>query len=299
MRCFISIALALIMLLNATCFAESILPTLSEPAPEEQTPEEVVMPSLEQVSWYDHESVKKSDDGRLVYHYSSVSENAYLHLGAALAEAGYVLKESTTEEDGSLRFLVGDEMVEIEIVYHGAGGNMDLYYPENAVLAARDEAALTVHLALGEPFLSTGELTYALECVKAVDRIRRIFTSGYPIVFRYDKTRESTETSQYVVFGYSCRNSAAYEVEAKRLSGNMEYDHEEFSFSGDGTGWSNASFSVNNELASAVVTGGDVRYYVKVIDYDPSVYKGEIPMSVAFMSEDNVTKYVYDVVIGE
>jgi hypothetical protein len=256
------------------------------------------MPSLEQVSWYDHESVQLSDDERLVYHYSCVSENAYQALGTAMAEAGYALKDSATEENGDLRFLAGDDAVEMEIVYHGVGGDMDIYYPEYAVLKPRDEEALTVHLALGEPFLTTNECSYALECVKAVDQIRRIFTSGYPIVFRYDKTRESTETEQYVVFGYSCHNKAVYDIEVNKRFGEMQYGEDSFSWTGDGKGWSNADFSLNNELGSDVVAGGDVGYYVQVIYYDPSTYKGEIPMSVAFVSEDKVTKYVYDVVIG-
>lgn len=297
MRYIISVALILVMLLTTACLAESILPPLSEPEPEAQAPESVAMPSLEQVSWYDHESVQLSDDGRLVYHYSCVSENAYQALGKAMAEAGYTLKDSSTEENGDLRFIAGDDAVEMEIVYHGVGGDMDIYYPENAVPNARDEAALTVHLALGEPFLTTRECTYALECVKPVDQVRRIFTSGYPVVFRYDKTRESDETEQYVVFGYSCRNTAAYEVEAKQLFGEMLYK-ESFSWTGDGKGWSNADFTLNNELASDVVTGGEVGYYVQVIYYDPAVYKEAVPVSIAFMSEDNVTKYVYDAVIG-
>lgn len=298
MRTVISFALALIMLLTTACLAESILPSLSEPAPEAEAPEAVVMPSLEQVSWYDNKSVKMSDDGRLVYHYSYVSENAYQALGTAMAEAGYALKDSATEENGDLRFLAGDDAVEMEIVYHGVGGDMDIYYPEYAVLKPRDEEALTVHLALGEPFLTTKECTYALECVKPVDQIRRIFTSGYPVVFRYDKTRESDEAEQYVVFGYSCRNTAAYEVEAEQLFGEMLFDIESFSWTGDGKGWSNADFTLNDELASDVVTGGDVGYYVQVIYYDPAVYKEAIPMSIAVMSEDKVTKYVYDAVIG-
>ena len=298
MRYIISVALALVMFLTATCLAESILPSLSEPAPEEDVPEVVVMPSLEQASWYDHESVKKNDDGRLVYHYSQVSENAYQSLGVAMAEVGYALKDSATEENGDLRFLVGDDALEMEIVYHGVGGDMDIYYPENAVLEARDEEALTVHLALGEPFLTTNECSYALECVKTVDQIRRIFTSGYPIVFRYDKTRTSDETEQYVVFGYSCRNKAAYEIEVKKRFGEMQFGEESFGWMGDGKGWSNADFTLNNELGSDIVTGGDVGYYVQVIYYDPTVYKGQIPMSVTCMSEDKVTKYAYDVVIG-
>ena len=298
MRYIISAALALVLLLTASCLAASILPPLSEPEPEAQIPEAVTMPSLEAVSWYDYESLKKNDDGRLVYHYSRVSENAYLALGAAMAEAGYTLKDSTTEESGDLRFLVGDDTVEMEIVYRGVGGDMDIYYPENAIPETRSEEALTVRLAMGEPFLTTDECVYALECVKPVDRIRRIFTSGYPVVFRYDRTRESTEKEQYVVFGYSCHNTAVYEVEAERLVGDMLYDKETFSFYGDGTGWSNADFSTNNELASGVVAGGDVGYYVKVISYDPTVCKGQIPLSVAFMSADKVTKYVYDAVIG-
>lgn len=298
MRTIISFALVLIMLMTTTCLAESILPSLSEPAPEEETPEAVVMPSLEQVSWYDHESVKMNDDGRLVYHYSYVSENAYQALGRAMAEAGYSLKDSTTEENGDFRFLAGNDAVEMEIVYHGVGGNMDIYYPENAVLKERSEEALTVHLAMGEPFLTTKEYSYALECVKTVDQIRRVFTSGYPIVFRYDKTRKSDEKYQYVVFGYSCRNTAAYEIEAQKLVGEMLYDKESFHWTGDGKGWSNADFSLNNELTSNVVAGGEIRYYVQVIYYNPSEYKEAIPMSVGFMSEDKVTKYVYDAVIG-
>jgi len=297
MRYIISVALILVMLLTTACLAESILPSLSEPEPEAQAPETVAMPSLEQVSWYDHESVKKNDDGRLVYHYSYVSENAYQALGTAMAEAGYALKDSATEENGDLRFLAGDDAVEMEIVYHGVGGDMDVYYPENTVPEPRDEEALTVHLALGEPFLTTKECTYALECVKPVDQIRRIFTSGYPVVFRYDKTRESDETEQYVVFGYSCRNTAAYEVEAKQLFGEMLYK-ESFSWTGDGKGWSNADFTLNNELASDVVAGGEVGYYVQVIYYNPAVYKEAVPVSIAFMSEDNVTRYVYEAVIG-
>ncbi len=297
MRYLISFALALIMLLTATCLAESILPSLSEPAPEEEATEAIVMPSLEQVSWYDHKSVKKADNGRLVYHYSWVSESAYQRLGVAMAEAGYTLKDSSTEENGDLRFLAGDDAVEMEIVYHGVGGDMDIYYPENAVLEARDEEALTVRLSLGEPFLTTKECSYALECVKSVDQIRRIFKSGYPIVFRYDETRESTETERYVVFGYSCRNAAAYEIEAELLTGEMQYDKESFGWTGDGKGWSNADFSLNDGLASTIVTGGDIGYYVQVIYYDPTVYKGQIPMSLSFTSEDNLTKYVYDVVI--
>ena len=298
MRYIISVVLTLVMFLTTTCLAESILPALSEPAAEEQASETVVMPSLEQVSWYDHTSVKKDFVGRLVYHYSCVSENAYQSLGEAMAKAGYVLKDSATEENGDLRFLVGDDTVEMEIVYHSVGGDMDIYYPENAVLEERDEEALTVHLALGEPFLTTGECSYALECVKPVDQIRCIYKSGYPVVFKYDKTRTSDETQQYVVFGYSCRNTAVYEIEAKRRVGEMLYDKESLSFSSDGTGWSNADFSLNNELGSNVVSGSDVRYYVAVIYYNPTVYKGQIPMSVWFMSEDKLTKYVYDVAIG-
>ncbi len=299
MRTIISFALVLAMLLTTACLAESILPSLSEPAPEEQAPEAVVMPSLEQVSWYDHESVRKDDDGRLVYHYYSVSENAYQALGAAMAEAGYALKDSATEENGDLRFLAGDDAVEMEIVYHGVGGDMDIYYPENAVLEARDEETLTVHLALGEPFLTTKECSYALECVKSVDQIRRIYTSGYPMVFRYDKTRQSDETEQYVVFGYSCRSNVTYEIEAEMLTGEMQFDEGSFGWRGDGRGWSDADFSLNNELGSEIVAGGEVGYYVQVIYYDPTAYKGQIPMSVAFMSEDQLTKYAYDVVIGE
>ena len=298
MRYNISFALALIMLLTVPCHAESILPSLSEPTPEE-TPEAVIMPSLEQVSWYDHKSVQKEDDGRLVYHYSWVSENAYQSLGVAMAEAGYALKDSTTEENGDLRFLAGDDAVEMEIIYHGVGGDMDIYYPENAVLETRDEEALTVHLAPGEPFLTTEECSYSLECVKTVDQIRRIFTSGYPVVFRYDKTRESNETEQYVVFGYSCHNTVPYDIEVEKRFGEMQYDEESFGWTGDGKGWSNADFSLNDELGSDIVTGGDVGYYVQVIYYDPTVYKEQIPMSVTCMSEDNMTKYVYDVVIGE
>ena len=298
MRYIVCVALALVMLLTATCLAESILPSLSEPAPEEEATEAIVMPSLEQVSWYDHESVKKNDDGRLVYHYSYVSESAYQALGVAMAEAGYALKDSATEENGDLRFLAGDDTVEMEIVYHGVGGDMDIYYPENAALEARDEEALTIHLSLGEPFLTTDECSYSLECVKSVDRIRRIFTSGYPIVFRYDKTRESTETEQYVVFGYSVQNTAAYDIEADWLVGKMQYDEESFGWTGDGKGWSYSDYSENNELASDDVAVGDTRYYVQVIYYNPTVYKGQIPMSVTYMSKDNMTKYVYDVVIG-
>ena len=99
------------------------------------------------------------------------------------------------------------------------------------------------------------------------------------------------------MFGYSCRNTAAYEVEAEQLFGEMLYK-ESFSWTGDGKGWSNADFTLNDELASDVVTGGDVGYYVQVIYYDPAVYKEAVPMSIAVMSEDKVTKYVYDAVIG-
>ena len=168
MRYIVCVALALVMLLTATCLAESILPALSDSKPEAVAPEEVMMPSLEQVSWYDHDSFRKNEDGRLVYHYSRVSESAYQSLGAAMGEAGYVLKDSATEENGDLCFLAGDDAVEMEIVYHGVGGDMDIYYPENAMLETRDEEALTVHLALGEPFLITDECSYALECVKPV-----------------------------------------------------------------------------------------------------------------------------------
>ena len=112
-----------------------------------------------------------------------------------------------------------------------------------------------------------------------------------------NETRESTETERYVVFGYSCRNAAAYEIEAELLTGEMQYDKESFGWTGAGKGWSNADFSLNDGLASTIVTGGDIGYYVQVIYYDPTVYKGQIPMSLSFTSEDNLTKYVYDVVI--
>ena len=68
--------MALVLCLSSNCLAESILPSLSEPETEEVL-EAVTMPSLEQVSWYDHYSVIKCDDGRLLYSYRSVSENAY------------------------------------------------------------------------------------------------------------------------------------------------------------------------------------------------------------------------------
>ncbi len=277
----------------------SILPVLSEPEPEEVVPETVIMPSLEQVSWYDCASIKKADEGRLVYHYYDVSEAAYQSLGVAMAEAGYVLKDSATEENGDLRFAVGNETVDMEIIYHGVGGDMDIYYPENAVLAPRDEEALTAHLAFGETFLTTSECSYALECVKAMDSMNRIYTSGYPIVFRYDKTRKSDETTQYVVIGYSCTSHVAYETEPRRYYGETLYDREDFSFASDGKGWSNAEFYQNNELASDVLPGGGVRYYVQVIYYDPTKYQGEIPISVSFISEDHLMKYVYDAVVGE
>jgi len=61
---------------------------------------------------------------------------------------------------------------------------------------------------------------------------------------------------------------------------------------------SNADYSLSDELGSEIVAGGEVGYYVQVIYYDPSVYQGEIPMTVDYLSEDNVTKYAYDVVIG-
>lgn len=298
MRYIVCVALSLVMLLMATCLAESILPALSDPLPETKTPEEVMMPSLEQVSWYDHDSFKKNEDGRLVCHYSRVSENAYRSLGVALAEAGYVLKASATEENGDLCFLAGDDAVEMEIVYHGVGGDMDIYYPENAMLETRDEEALTVHLVPGEPFLTTDECSYALECVKAVDQYTEIYSSGFPKATRHERTQESTETQQYVVFGYSCHNTTAYDVEASRLVGELHHDEEGFSCSSKLSTWSNADFSLSNDLASNTVAGGDVGYYVQVIYYDPTVYKGQIPMSVTCMSEDKVTKYAYDVVIG-
>ena len=298
MRYIGSIALALVMLLTATCLAESILPALSDPRPEAEAQEEVMMPSLEQVSWYDHDSFKKNEDGRLVYHYSRVSENAYQSLGAAMAEAGYALKDSTTDENGDLCFLAGDDAVEMEIVYHGVGGDMDIYYPENAMLETRDEEALTVHLALGEPFLITDECSYALECVKAVDQYTEIYSSGFPKATRHERTQESTETQQYVVFGYSCHNTTAYDVEASRLVGERHHDKEGFSYSSKLSTWSNADFSLSNDLASNTVAGGDVGYYVQVICYDPTLCKGQIPMSVSFMGEDKLMKYVYDVVIG-
>ena len=55
---------------------------------------------------------------------------------------------------------------------------------------------------------------------------------------------------------------------------------------------------MSNDLASNTVAGGDVGYYVQVICYDPTLCKGQIPMSVSFMGEDKLMKYVYDVVIG-
>ena len=48
-----------------------------------------------------------------------------------------------------------------------------------------------------------------------------------------------------------------------------------------------------------MLPGGGVRYYVQVIYYDPTKYQGQIPISVSFISEDHLMKYVYDAVVGE
>ena len=102
-----------------------------------------------------------------------------------------------------------------------------------------------------------------------------------------------------MVFGYNCHNTAAYDVDASRFVGERQYDKESFHYSIKLSHWSNADYSMSNDLASNTVAGGDVGYYMEVLYYDPSLYQGQIPMSITFMSEDNLTKCIYDVVIGE
>ena len=279
--------------------AGSILPVLSEPEEEEAAPEEVFMPSLEQVSWYDVKSISKAADGRLRYTYSSVSENAYNKFGVALGEAGYTLKDSSTDEDGHMHFVVENGVDEIELVYYSIGGTMEIYYPENAVPAERDEEALTVRLQLGEPFRTTKECTYSLAEIRAADSYRNIFKSGYPVVFRYDKTRKSDENTQYVIFGFTCENKAKYEVDPSWYTGDLTCDKEGLTIYGDGTGASNAAFTLVNELAkSDKVAGGSTYYYARGVYYHKENAEGPVTLRMTFTSEDNVTKYVYEATIG-
>ena len=292
--------MALVLCLSSNCLAESILPSLSEPETEEVL-EAVTMPSLEQVSWYDHYSVIKCDDGRLLYSYRSVSENAYKRLGVAMAEAGYTLKDSSTEENGDLHFLVGTDAVDMELVYHGVGGDMDIYYPENAVLEERNEESLTIHLQLGDPFRKTEELTYFLVSAHPVDEYDLEYTTGAVVRFSESRTVTSSETCQYIVLGYTMENQAIYKIEGednKFYYGFVENDGG-ILHTTNHDGGSNEGFSRINRDSTAWVDGESTRYYAKSLSYDPTILEGPLSFTVSFISDDKLTKYSYDVTIGD
>ena len=296
-----ALLLSFILSLSFCCigYSESILPALSTSEADGTAASEVVMPSLQQVSWYEPASVTKEEDNRIVYTFNSVSENAYQKLGEALAQVGYELKENSTDENGYMHFLVGDDENEMELVYHEVGGTMDVKYPENAVLAERDEEALTTHLQFEEPFETTDESVYSLVDAKAVSGFRYIYAAGYPMSFRYDEHRESEERRQIVMLCYTCENTVVYEIESTEYFGDLEFDEEAVSVSGYASGVSNSDYTLINELDESNISGNSTRCYARCVTFDPTACELPVSFDVVIYSRDNLMKYVYSVTIEE
>ena len=299
-RFIIFITLICMVCLPPCCFAESILPRLSEPEePVAAITEEVIMPSLEQVSWYNSKSITKSDDGRVMYAYSKVSENAYQKLGEAMAQAGYTLKDSSVDENGFMHFVAGDDANDMEIIYHEIGGDMEILYPMHASLAERDEESLTVHLQIGEPFKETEECVYALVYADAVETFRHKYKSVSPIMtISYDEKRVNDETTQWALVVYSCQSKVKYEIDNDRYYGDLNFKTDGFHCTRYGSGTSNQDFTLINALSKPMLAGNGTDYYGECFYYDPSVFDEPIDLAVTIFSEDKITRYVYDVSVG-
>ena len=64
-------------------------------------------------------------------------------------------------------------------------------------------------------------------------------------------------------------------------------------------GGSNEGFSRINRDSTAWVDGESTRYYAKSLSYDPTILEGPLSFTVSFISDDKLTKYSYDVTIGD